>query len=441
MTATLANGLSPVRVELGNGVVVIVQETFMTPAVTISAAFPAGSMFDPLDRPGLSYLTGCVIDRGTERRSASDIAEELDNRGVSLKVSTNRHTLTLSCTCLSDDFHEVLGIVADVVRRPTFPDEEIAKRRAEAVTLLRQNEDNPAARAVDGVLELLYTRDHPYGRPAKGTVEGVEQVSRADMAAFHSRHVGAGALSLVVVGDIQAADVFEHAQREFEDWTIEAPQRLNVPPPPSGAARRHCRLVMPGKSQADIAYGFTTVSRLDARYYAYWMMNNILGQFGLGGRLAENIRERQGMAYYAFSTLDPAAGQAPLLIRAGVDPANVERAVAAIDHEVTTLQAKGPTPEELEETRAYLVGSIPRMLETNQSIASFLQTAEEFGLGLDFDQRLPALLREVTLDQVRAAAAEALDPERAAVAIAGPPTACGYASPADSGDVTKGERG
>jgi zinc protease len=150
------------------------------------------------------------------------------------------------------------------------------------------------------------------------------------------------------------------------------------------------------------------------------MMNNVLGQFGLGGRLADNIRERQGMAYYAFSTLEPAAGHAPLLIRAGVDPANVERTIAAIDYEVGTLAAEGPTATELEETRAYLVGSIPRMLETNESIASFLQGCEEFGLGLDFDQRLPELLRRVSLEEVRAAASEALDPNRAAIAVAGP---------------------
>ena len=177
---------------------------------------------------------------------------------------------------------------------------------------------------------------------------------------------------------------------------------------------------MPGKTQTDIAYGFTTIRRLDPRYYAYWMMNNVLGQFGLGGRLADNIRERQGMAYYAFSTLDPAAGEAPLLVRAGVDPANVDRAIAAIDHEVATLASTGPTATELAETRAYLVGSIPRLLETNQSIAAFLQTSEEYGLGLDFDQRLPALLDTVTLEEIHAAAAEVLDPARAAVAVAGP---------------------
>jgi zinc protease len=190
---------------------------------------------------------------------------------------------------------------------------------------------------------------------------------------------------------------------------------------------------MPGKVQTDIAYGFTALARLDPRYYAYWMMNNILGEFGLGGRLADNIRERQGMAYYAFSTLDPAAGEAPLLIRAGVDPANVERALAAIDHEVASLAATGPTSREVEETRAYLIGSIPRMFETNQSIASFLQMTEEYGLGLDFDRRLPARLGAVTREQIAAAAAEVLAPDRAAIGIAGPSSPATHIPSAGSG--------
>jgi zinc protease len=150
------------------------------------------------------------------------------------------------------------------------------------------------------------------------------------------------------------------------------------------------------------------------------MMNNILGQFGLGGRLAENIRERQGMAYYAFSSCDPNVGEGPLLVRAGVDPANVERAVAAIDQEVRELGIGGPTPTEVAETRDYLIGSIPRLFETNQSIAAFLQTSELFGLGLDHDQRLPSLLAAVTREEIAAAAAEVLRPEVASLAIAGP---------------------
>jgi zinc protease len=420
MAASLAQGLSPVRAELANGGVVLVQETVMTPAVTISASFRAGSMFDPVDLPGLAYLTGRAIDRGTERRTASMMADELDERGVTLRVSSNRQALTVSCTCLAEDFDDVLAIVADVVRHPAFPPAEIEKRRSEALTILRQNEDNPSARAVDAVLELLYGWQHPYGRPPKGTVLGVESVSRGDMVAFHAALVRPAAMSLAIVGDVRPEHALERAMDEFEGWTAEPPAPATVPAPPSSPGRRTRVIAMPGKTQTDIAYGFTTIRRLDPRYYAYWMMNNVLGQFGLGGRLADNIRERQGMAYYAFSTLDPTAGEAPLLVRAGVDPANVDRAVAAIDHEMAALAADGPTATELGETRAYLIGSIPRLLETNQSIAAFLQTSEEYGLGLDFDQRLPSLIDNVTLEEIHAAAAEVLDPARAAVAVAGP---------------------
>jgi zinc protease len=420
MAASLAQGLSPVRAELANGGVVLVQETVITPAVTISASFRAGSMFDPVDLPGLAYLTGRVIDRGTRRRTASMMADDLDERGVSLRVSSNRQALTVSCTCLAEDFDDLLAIVADVVRDPTFPPAEIEKRRSEALTILRQNEDNPGARAVDAVLELLYGWQHPYGRPPKGTVTGVESVSRADLVAFHAALVRPAAMSLAIVGDVRPEHALERAVQEFEGWTAEPPAPATIAAPPSAPGRRTRVIAMPGKTQTDIAYGFTTIRRLDPRYYAYWMMNNVLGQFGLGGRLADNIRERQGMAYYAFSTLDPTAGEAPLLVRAGVDPGNVDRAVAAIDHEVAALAAHGPTATELAETRGYLVGSIPRLLETNQSIAAFLQTSEEYGLGLDYDQRLPSLLDSVTLDEIHAAAAEVLDPARAAIAVAGP---------------------
>jgi zinc protease len=185
---------------------------------------------------------------------------------------------------------------------------------------------------------------------------------------------------------------------------------------------------MPAKAQSDIAYGFTTISRLDPRFYAYWMMNNILGQFGLGGRLADNLRERQGMAYYAFSSFNPSFGEAPLVVRAGVDPRNVARALDAIDMEVRHLGDTGPTATEVEETRAYLIGSIPRLRETNDSIASFLQTCEEFGLGLDFDRRLPGLLQAVTMEEIRSAGSDVLSPERAAVAVAGPDVSAGAAA-------------
>jgi zinc protease len=421
MATAIARGLSPVKTVLANGAAVIVQKTSMTPAVTINATLQAGGVYEPASLPGLAFLTGRVLDRGTGDRPASVIAEELDDRGVALRISTARHTTALSCTCLAEDFDDVLSIVLDVVRHPVFPETEVAKRRAETLNALRQDQDNPAVRAVEALFEMLYGDVHPYGRRAKGTIESVEQMQRADLVAYHQARFRPALLSLAIVGDVDPLHAVDRAARELEGWSGSAIDDPPLPPTPEICDRRQRTILIAGKSQTDIAYGFTAIKRLDPRYYGYYVMNNILGQFGLGGRLADNIRERQGMAYYAYSSLDPSVGDGPLLIRAGVDPANIERAVAAIDAEVSGLCTDGPTEDEVAQSKQYLIGSIPRMLETNGGIASFLQSEEQFGLGLDYDRLLPRHLGAVTIEEVRAAAAELLHPSRAAVAIAGPP--------------------
>ena len=418
---TATSGLSPVRQVLPNGTVVIVQETQFSPAVTISLVCRAGSINEPDDLPGLAWFLARVIDRGTATRSADAIAEALDDRGVALKAATNRHVLTLSCTSLSEDFSDVLAVVADVARNPVFPSVEIEKRRAEVITAIRQDLDNPGIRAGEALQVLLYGASHPYGQPAKGRLESVERFQREDLVAYHAARFAPAAMFVIIVGDVRAADAIAQVAAALEGWRAVAAPERDVPPVPRPVARQQAAIAMPDKPQSDIAYGFTSISRLDPTYPHHWVMNTILGQFGLGGRLADNIRERQGMAYYAFSSFDPSLGPGPLVIRAGVDPANVERALAAIDAEVAALGRDGATARELAETRQFLIGSIPRMLETNQSIATFLQTAEFFGLGLDYDRRLPALLQAVTLDDVNAAAAGVLAPARACVAIAGPP--------------------
>jgi zinc protease len=175
---------------------------------------------------------------------------------------------------------------------------------------------------------------------------------------------------------------------------------------------------MMNKSQADIAYGFTTIRRNDPRYYAFWLMNNVFGQYSMGGRLGDSIRERQGMAYYVSSSFDANVAAGPLVVRAGVSPANVDRAVSSIDDEIRLLVADGLTAKELDESKRFLIGSIPRALETNAAIANFLQSAEFFNLGLDYDVKLPDLLSAVTLEDANAAARDALDPERATLVIA-----------------------
>lgn len=413
-------GLAPSKAVLPNGAAVIVKSTSTTPAVTLHANIHAGTVYDPPDLGGLAHFVSRVIDRGTVSHSADEIAEELDSNGVSLAVTVNRHAMSLLCTCLVENFDSILALLGEIVMHPTFPAAQVDTRRTGIVTLIRQDEDNPATVAAEGLMGLLYGEGHPYGRRPRGTVESVTSIDAPALQQFHrARFVPAG-LSLAVVGDIQPRRAIDAAARVFGDWKGAPRLTADLPGPLPAQARRTRLIPMMNKSQADIAYGFTTIVRSDPAYYAYWLLNNILGQYAIGGRLGDSIRERQGMAYYAMSALDANVIAGPLLIRVGVNPSNVERAVASVDEELRRMAAEGPTEKEMRESTQYLIGSMPRTLETNLHIAGFLQTEEFFGLGLDYDLRIPDLLRAVTREDVLAAARRTLDPSKAAVVVAGP---------------------
>jgi zinc protease len=416
----LSSGLAPTRAALDNGVVFVGKETQTTPAVTINLAMRAGSACDPIDAPGATWLLSRVIDRGTSTRSASEIADELDGRGISPTITVNRHVLSLVCTCLAEDFEPIMALLGEILMSPSLSDAEIATRKREVITSIRQDEDNPFVRAAEALLALLYPDGHPYGRPTKGSIEDVEALTRDRLVALHRDGFAPSSLTAVIVGHVDVERARDVAGHVFGEWRAPAPPPLRLADPVRPAARRRLVIPMMNKAQADIAYGFTTIHRDDPDYYALWLANHVFGQYSIGGRLGDSIRERQGMAYYASSSLDATPVNTPLMIRAGVSPANVDRAIGSIDEEISRLVGDGVTPKELEDSRRYLIGAMPRALETNAAIATFLQQAEFFGLGYDYDVRLPGLLGAVTVDEANAAARRVLDDRRATVVIAGP---------------------
>ena len=416
--AGLAPALAPARAVLGNGLVVLAREARTTPAVTIHASIEAGARFDPPDGPGVSHFVSRTIDRGTRAHTADELAEALDARGVSLEVTADRRAIALVCTCLVEDFDAVLEIVADVVTRPAFDQHEVATRRGEILTLIRQDQDDPYEVASEHMMAELYGAGHPYGHPVMGTRESVDRINRGTLALFHGEWFAPGRLSLAIVGDVETARAIDTAASVFDQWTATPAQEPALAPPAGVPGRRLLRIPMPGKSQADIAYGFTSIPRRDRGYDAAWLMMNVVGQYSLGGRLGDRIRERDGMAYYVFGGFESDVIAAPLVIEAGVDSANVDRTIATIDEELEAFRTGGPTDREMAESRQYLVGSLPRMLETNAGIASFLQLAESFDLGLDYDVRLREQLEAVTREQVHEAARRLVDPARATIVVA-----------------------
>lgn len=413
--------LNPKRIVLDNGLTVIAKANHTSPTVSTLVGIRTGAYADPPDRDGTAALCARVLDRGTITRSADAIADDLDGRGASLSVIAGRHQIALAATCLTDDFASVLSLVADVARHPRFADTEIATRRDSLITSIRQEEDNPASVAADAFIKAVYG-EHPYARKVRGTVAGVEAIRRQDLVRFHQKGFEPANITVVVVGDVDESAAAAAVAGVFGDWSASSLQNAPtaVPEAPVISERQMVSVPMMSKSQADVVYGFVGIRRSDPDFTAMSVMNNALGQYAIGGRLGDSIRERQGMAYYVYSSLDATFGQGPFSIRAGVSAANVEKTIASIDAELNQIIDQGFTAQEVDESKSYMIGSLPRQLETNAAIASFLLSIETFGLGLDYDERLPGLIGAVTRDAVDAGARRLLAPARATVAVAGP---------------------
>src|SRR5688572_14306863 len=248
--------LNPKRAVLPNGTTVITKANHTSPTVSIVVAARAGAFNDPPDRDGTAALCARVLDRGTAKRPAEVIADDLDGRGASLSVIAGRHQMALAATCLADDFEAVLALVADVARHPAFADEEIATRKETLITSIRQEEDNPATVAGDAFSRALYGT-HPYARKVRGSVAAIEAIRRQDLVRFHQKGFDPSTLTVIVVGDVVDELAIAAITKLFNDWAPSGKDKptLVVPEPARSSGRQLVSVPMMNKAQADVVYG------------------------------------------------------------------------------------------------------------------------------------------------------------------------------------------
>jgi zinc protease len=410
------------RTELDNGIVLLGQAQPADPAVSVRIRLQAGAAQDAQDKPGLAAFTARMLMRGTATHSFEAINQITDGLGATLSVDAGRLFTEASIRCLREDLPRLLELAAEVILTPTFPEEELEKVRAEILTAIRE-QDNDTQDAADRALrEILFPVEHPFRHRILGTPDSVSTFNRDDLVAFHQQHYGPGVMTIAVVGGIDSFDAaVSQLEKQFGQWSasVEKPGVAVIPEPPKETVKRPTAI--PGKSQADIAVGFPTLSRADSDYYALEMANMVLGRLGLMGRLGATVRDEQGLAYYVYSTVEPGKTGSIWISRAGVDPGNVTQALTGITSEVKRLRAEPVSTEELADAKSYMTGSLPLALELNAGVASLLLNIEYYALGLDYLDRYPDIINALTLEQVHKAAQAHLDEDRFAVGIAGPP--------------------
>ena len=409
------------RTVLPNGIVVLGSERPEAGSVVLRARLKAGSIFDDAAAEGLARLTAIMLQRGTARHSFVELNELTDSLGASIGAEPGQLAVDLRVRCLVEDFAEMAGLLADVIRRPTFPASELEKVRGQTLTAIMQGDQDTRTVAERGLRKLAYPADHPYSRSATGTKESVPTLDRDSLVAFHAKHYRPDVLSFAVVGGVPFDEAVRVIEEQFGDWHAEGEASpIAIPPAAPPEATRREEFTLAGKSQSDISAGHPALPRSHPDYYALDVANFILGRFGLSGRLGQRIREEQGLAYSTSSSLNGGMGPGMWAARAGVNPANVDKAIESMIVELRRLQAEPVSEDELLDAQDFLTGSLPLALESQDGVARAALDIELYDLGLDYLDRYPGIIRALTREELQEAAKRHLFPDRLAITVAGP---------------------
>jgi zinc protease len=313
------------------------------------------------------------------------------------------------------------ALLAQTLLQPDYPEDEVERVKVEQLGAISEG-DNDTRAVADRLLRRgVYPDPNPLGRRVLGSEQTVGSLDSATVSAFHDRSYRPTGTAIAIVGGLGGFEqTLQHLNDAFGSWNAREEQPSHPDTSRLNDAVVRIDDAIAGKSQADLAVGLATIPRGNDDYYALDVANLILGRLGLMGRLGAEVRDHQGLAYYAFSQIEPRVDGSLWAIRAGVDPTNVERALAAMESELQRLRSEPVTEEELQDAKSYLIGVLPLALETHDGVASTLLAIEEFDLGLDYLAKYPDLISSITRDDVLAAASRHLMPDRLVIAVAHP---------------------
>ncbi len=408
-----------VRRELSNGITVLTRPNLGSLSVVVTGYLSAGAIFEPDDKLGLAGFTSLALMHGTAQHTFQQLYDRLESNGASLGLDGGTHSVGFYGHALAEDLDLLVSSLAEAIRQPVFPDDQVERLRGQLLTGLAIRAQDTSEMASLAFDEIVYA-GHPYSRPEDGYPETIRLITCAHLADFHRIHFGPRGMVISIVGGVEAERVVDSVMHFLGDWVN--PGQPDEPELPAVKALHKLvtkQVEIPGKSEADIIMGCAGPPRRSPDFLAASLGNNILGQFGMFGRIGESVREKSGLAYHASSSLSGGIGPGPWLFIAGVDPKNLDKTIELIRQEIDRFINDPVSREELEDSQANFIGRLPLSLESNSGVASALLNQERYNLGLDYYRRYPDLVRAITADAILEAARRYLHPDRLAIAYAG----------------------
>lgn len=401
------------------GVETWLSEEHALPMIAVNISFPAGSAYDPSDKPGLANMTASLIDEGAGDLASDAFKQALESRGIRFSASADRDYIEVTLTTLKENADEAFRLAALAFAHPRFDPEAVERIRAMLLASLKQEDEDPSRTAVKAWYGT-YFGAHPYARPTQGTPAGIAAVKAEDIKAFAADHFVRGGVKIAVSGDINEVQLKKYLQQLFTSLPAKT---VPVASKPTALGNAGTRTVVRNEAAPVAIFGFAGPMRADPDFIPAFVANYILGGGGFSARLMDQVRDKRGLTYGISTQLNDFRASSLIVGSVQSDKAKILTALDVTKSEMERFAKDGATQKELDDAKTYLTGSFPLGLDSNAKIARTLAAYQRSGLAADYVVKRNAMIQAVTLAQVNAMAKKYYDPARLVVVIAGTPAA------------------
>jgi len=407
---------TPRETTLSNGLSLVVVEDHHLPLVSYRLAFRVGGAFDPPGLPGLTDLVAGLLPEGTESKTSKEIAEEIARMGASLSAGATSDYTIVGASALAEFNDPVLGLIAEVILEPSFPENEVALAKLNTKESLRQQRAQPSFLASEMVSRVMFG-DHPYSVVAP-TPESIDRFSRDEFVRFHRAKLVPNNAVFIVVGDVHYEDIVNRVESLFSTWERGEELVANFPAPPVRTGRTAYLVDRPGSAQSNIVIANSGIIRTNPDYFPMMLMHTVLGATA-SSRLFMNLREDKGYTYGAYSNLDARRSAGSFRVSAEVRTPVTGDSLKEFFYELERIRKDPVSEKEISDAKSYLTGVFPIRLETQEGLTDQLLQIKMLNLPNDYLQRYRERVQGVTVADIQRVAEQYVRPDKAAVIVVG----------------------
>ncbi|MDJ0626512.1 MAG: pitrilysin family protein [Candidatus Caenarcaniphilales bacterium] len=424
---TIDKGIQPEFVELSNGIKVVLRKNPSLPILAISGTVDAGEVFEKdFGQDGTSAVTALMLDRGSENFTRDALDLELENIGADIEFSPERDYVGISAKSRAKDFDKLIGLVAEQIKNPKFPEDEFNKLRIQLLSEMNQSKDELKVLGKIAIYGTIYNKKHPYHElEIPEQIEAVKNITTDKLRRFHKKYYQPERLILSISGDFQKEKIISSIEKHFAGWENSGEtEQYHVPS--AGMKDPIAQTIeVPGKSQAVVLLGHSNeITRDHPDFYPLLVANDILGGGStLTSRLGQTVREEAGLVYSIYSYVSMSRGAGPFIVQMGVPVEKIEKAVELTKKVINDFIEGDITDEELERAKNYRSGFfVSHNLTSNENIASSLNQYALWGMDLETINEYPEKIKSVTKEDVINVLRRYIHPDKLNLIILRPPT-------------------